>query len=300
MDIRHLKYFIAVAEEANITHAAERLHISQPGLSAQLAALEEELGHRLIERGARGIALTEKGLLLKRRAEDLVNLAERVAAEVKGSDSGDLAGTIAIGAGETPAFAIVAKAASILREAHPGVDFAITSGNGEDLLGRLKEGTLDFAVLIGPGRYDGLDYFTLPHMHRWGLLTAKDSPLAKKKLISPSDARSVPLIVSRQSMVAEFLAGWLGVSLATCNVVATYNLLYNAAALVTSGLGSAICLDDVTPQVFSSDLVFRPFGPDLTSDVYLAWRKNAPLPPAASALIDIIKSTSSNVSESFA
>ncbi len=289
MDLRILRYFLAVAEEGNITRASERLHVSQPALSTQLAALEDELGQKLFERGARGIELTEKGIALKRRADDLVDLAERIEAEIKSGDSNELSGTISIGAGETPAFRFVARAAKELRRANPRLNFSVSSGNGEDILAHLLEGTLDLGVLVGPGRYEGFDYLTLPYTHHWGLAVEKYSPLAAKKRISPKDVRGIPLICSRQGMVKEFLAGWFGCPFGKLDVVATYNLIYNAAALVEAGLGVAICIDGMIPQEFADRVVFRPFAPALISDVYLAWRKNATLSFAANALVDAVR-----------
>ena len=289
MDLRILRYFLAVAEEGNITRASERLHVSQPALSTQLAALEDEFGQKLFERGARGIELTEKGIALKRRADDLVDLAERIEAEIKSKDSGELVGTLSIGAGETPAFRFVARAAEELRRTNPRLNFSVSSGNGEDILAHLREGTLDLGVLVGPGRYEGFDYLTLPYAHHWGLAVEKDSPLAAKKRISPKDARGIPLICSRQGMVKEFLAGWFGCPFGKLDVVATYNLIYNAAVFVEAGLGAAICIDGMIPQEFADRVVFRPFAPALVSDVYLAWRKNAALSPAASALVDAVR-----------
>ena len=289
MDLRILRYFLAVADERNITRAANRLHVSQPALSTQLAALEDELGQKLFERGARGITLTEKGLALKRRADDLVDLAERIESEIKSKDSDELAGTLSIGAGETPAFRSVARAADELRRSNPRLHFSVTSGNGEDIVAHLREGTFDLGVLIGPGRYDGFDYLTLPYTHRWGLAVRKDSPLAAKKRIPPKDARGIPLICSRQAMVKEFLAGWFGCPFGKLDVVANYNLIYNAAVFVEAGLGAAVCIDGMIPQEFAERIVFRPFAPALVSDVYLAWRKNAALPPAANVLLAAIR-----------
>ena len=291
MDIRILRYFIAVAEEGNITKAASRLHVSQPALSMQLAALEEELGQRLLERGARGIELTEKGLALKRRADDLVDFAERIESEMKTSDGAEFEGTVSMGAGETPAFRFVARAAEELHRKNPKLCFSVSSGNGEDIVAHLREGTFDLGVLIGPGRYDGFDYLTLPYTHHWGLAVRKDSPLAAKKRISPKDAREIPLICSRQAMVKEFLAGWFGCPFGKLEVVANYNLIYNAAVFVEAGLGAAICIDGMIPQEFAERVVFRPFAPALVSDVYLAWRKNAVLSPSARALVDTIRAT---------
>ena len=295
MDMRILKYFLAVADEGNITRAAARLHVSQPTLSTQLAALEDELGHKLFERSARGIALTEKGIALRRRADDLVDLAERIEAEIKAEDSGELVGTVSIGAGETPAFRFVARAAEELHRTNPKLCFSVSSGNGEDIVAHLREGTFDLGVLVGPGRYDGFDYLTLPYTHHWGLAVRKDSPLAAKKRISPKDTRGIPLICSRQAMVKEFLAGWFGCPFGKLEVVATYNLIYNAAVFVDAGLGAAVCIDGMIPQEFAERVVFRPFAPALTSDVYLAWRRNAVLPPAAAALVDAIRQMNADV-----
>ena len=281
MDLRILRYFLAVADEGNITRAAERLHVSQPALSTQLAALEGEFGHKLLERS--------EGLALRQRADDLVDLAERVEAEIKASDTDEIVGTVSIGAGETPAFRFVARAADELHRTNPKLCFSVSSGNGEDIVAHLREGTFDLGVLIGPGRYDGFDYLTLPYTHHWGLAVRKDSPLAAKKRISPKDARGIPLICSRQAMVKEFLAGWFGCPFGRLEVVANYNLIYNAAVFVEAGLGAAVCIDGMIPQEFAERVVFRPFAPALVSDVYLAWRKNATVSPAASALIAAVR-----------
>ena len=294
MDLRILRYFLAVADEGNITRAAERLHVSQPALSTQLAALEDELGHKLLERSARGITLTEKGLALRQRADDLVDLAERVEAEIKASDTDEIVGTVSIGAGETPAFRFVARAAEELHRANPKLCFSVSSGNGEDIVAHLREGTFDLGVLVGPGRYDGFDYLTLPYAHHWGLAVRKDSPLAAKKRISPKDVRGIPLICSRQAMVKEFLAGWFGCPFGRLDVVANYNLIYNAAVFVEAGLGAAVCIDGMIPQEFAECVVFRPFAPALVSDVYLAWRKNAALSPAAAAFVETVRNMSAD------
>ena len=299
MDLRILRYFLAVAEEGNITKAAARLHVSQPALSTQLAALEDELGQLLFERGARGIKLTEKGLVLKRRADDLVDFAERIESEVKANCDAELEGTVSIGAGETPAFRFIARAAAQLARDNPRLRFSISSGNGEDILIHLREGVHDLALLVGPGRYEGFDYLTLPYTHRWGLLLAADSPLASKKRIVPADTKGIPLISSRQAMVREFISGWLGFPYSRLDVVATYNLFYNAAMFVEAELGSAICIDGVIPHEFASRVVFRPFSPSLVSDVYLAWRKNAALSPAAAALVETVRTIASHAEENY-
>ena len=184
----------------------------------------------------------------------------------------------------------MARAAEELHRSNPKLQFSVSSGNGEDIIAHLREGTFDLGVLIGPGRYDGFDYLTLPYEHRWGLAVRKDSPLAAKRRISPKDARGIPLICSRQAMVKEFLAGWFGCPFGKLDIVANYNLIFNAAVFVEAGLGAAVCINGMIPQEFADSVVFRPFAPALVSDVYLAWRKNATLSPAAIVLLAAVRS----------
>ena len=289
MDIWPLKYFLAVARAGNLTRAAETLHISQPALSMRLAELERELGHPLFVRGARGMTLTEKGALLMRRAEDLVELAERIESEIRADDVKGLSGTIAIGAGETVAFTPVADAIKSLCAENPNLHIDITSGNGEDIQARIQSGTIDLGLFVGPGRYKGYDHIAMPHVLRWGLIMRRDAPLASRQSIRAKDLDGIPILLTRQMMVGEFLSGWLGHACGALNIVCTYNLAYNAALMVAAGLGSAICIDNVIPAAFADSIVFRPFAPALSSDAYLAWRKDVPLSPAANALVERIR-----------
>ena len=288
MELRILRYFLAVAEERSFSRAAERLHVSQPALSQQLAAYESEIGSKLFVRSSKRIELTEKGRVLLRHARDIVELATRTEESLKADTDKGLSGTIVIGAGEVTAFGRLAKAMKSLHEAHPKLDFKIISGNGEDLAGGLANGTIDLALFVGPGRYEEFDYQKLPDTHRWGLLLKANDPLARKKVITPKDLPKAAVITSRQRMVMNFLSGWLGQPFSSLNVVATYNLLYNAAHLVNEGLGAAICLDGLLPAAFSNKLVFRPFSPVLTSDAYLAWKRGTTPSTAALALIKLL------------
>lgn len=288
MELRILNYFLAVADEGSFSRAAERLHVSQPALSQQLASYENEIGAKLFNRTSRHLELTEKGRLLLGRARDIVELATRTEASLKSTDTNELSGTLVIGAGEVTAFGRLAVAMTALREKHPHLTFRIISGNGEDLAGGLANGTIDLALFVGPGRYEEFDYQELPDSHRWGLLLKADDSLARKKAITPKDLPKTSVITSRQRMVMNFLSGWLGQPFSNLNIAATYNLLYNAAHLVSEGLGAAICLDGLLPAIFSDKLVFRPFSPVLTSDAYLAWKRGTTPSPAARALIDLM------------
>lgn len=288
MELRILNYFLAVADEGSFSRAAERLHVSQPALSQQLAAYENEIGAKLFNRTSRHLELTEKGRLLLGRARDIVELATRTEATLKSTNTNELSGTLVIGAGEVTAFGRLAVALTKLRTRHPRLTFRIISGNGEDLAGGLENGTIDIALFVGPGRYEDYDYIAIPETHRWGLVLPQNDPLATKPAITPSDLLNRPLITSRQRLVQNFLTGWLGKPISKLNIVATYNLLYNAAHLVNAGLGAAICIDGLIPAVFSERLVFRPFRPTLTSDAYLAWRRGTTPSPAARALLDLL------------
>ena len=189
----------------------------------------------------------------------------------------------------TPAFAAVARAAAALRAGNPNLKITVTSGNGEQIDEAVRAGVLDLALFVGPGRIPGYDYLVLPHVHRWGLYLRADSPLAARRFIAPKHLAGIPILVSRQMFVTEFLSGWLGRDISTLDVAATYNLAYNALALVSSGLGAAVCIDGVQPSAFARHLVFRPFRPALESDVYLAWKQGHPLSPAAAALLSRLR-----------
>jgi len=289
MELRTLRNFAAVVRAGNVTRAAAALHISQPALSAQIRELEQELGVPLLVRRARGVEPTERGAALLRRADDIVSLADRAKEEVRAPSGGGLGGTLAIGAGETAAFGAIARAAAALRAENPRLSFAVTSGNGAQIDEAIRAGTMDLALFVGPGRFDGYDYFVLPHVHRWGLFLRRDDPLASRRAIARGALSGRPLLASRQAGVAEFLAGWLGRDVASLDIAATFNLAYNACLLVEAGLGAAIGIDGLLPAAFADVLVFRPFRPALESDVYLAWRKGAVLPPAAAALVERVR-----------
>ncbi len=289
MELRTLRNFAAVARAGNVTRAAAALHVSQPALSMQLRELEEEMGGPLLVRRPRGVEPTELGSRLLRRADDILALADRTRDELRGAGAGGLSGTLAVGAGETLAFAPVADAIRTLCAENPRLRVDLTSGNGEDIGARIRNGTLDLAFFVGPGRYRGFDYIAIPHAITWGLMLRRDAPLASRRTIRAKDLGGLPLLLTRQAMVGEFLSGWLGHDCGKLNVVCTYNLAYNAAVMVASGLGAAVCIDGLVPSSYAERVVFRPFAPAVSSDAYLAWRKDVPLSPAAAALVDRVR-----------
>ena len=289
MELRVLRYFLAVVREESITAAAESLHLTQPTLSRQLMELEEELGTPLLIRGARNqkITLTEKGMLLRRRAEELVELADKAQAEMH-TDEAEVGGDVSIGGGETEGMRLVAKATKELQQAYPSIRYHLYSGNAEDVKERLDKGLLDFGVFIGPTNLDKYEYFALPSVDTWGLLMRKSDPLASRHSIAPGELHGLPLLVSRQRMGNELFSQWLGSDPSALHTVATYNLVYNASLMVSEGVGYAICLDKLI-NTAGTDLCFVPLEPQLTAGIRFAWKKYQPFTKAAELFLDRIR-----------
>lgn len=272
MDIRVLQYFLAVAREANITKAAESLNMTQPPLSRQLKELEEELGKQLFIRGNHRVTLTEEGMILRKRAEEMVELMEKTKAEVSSSGE-NISGEIYIGGGETEGIRLIAKVAEKIRRKHPGISYHLFSGNAEDVTERLDRGLLDFGILIEPADIKKYDFIRLPTKDRWGLLMRRDHPLAEKNGVQPEDLQGLPLIASRQSLAHNELSGWLGKQYESLHIVSTYNLLYNASLMVEENVGCALCLDNIIPEYENSPLCFRPLEPQITVGLDIVWKK---------------------------
>lgn len=274
MDLKSLRYFLTIAEEGSISAAAESLNLSQPNISRQMTLLEKELGAKLFERGSRRIVLTEEGMLLRRRAVEILQLADTAVTEI-GSAGKDVIGTVRIGCGETDAMRVVARAIRRFSETHPMVRFELHSGNAEDVSDLLERGLVDFGVLIEPTDKTRYDYLSFPTDIRWGALVRRDDPLARMYGVSPSDISGRRVIVSRQNMAANGISGWMGPDFLEPDVVATYNLLFNASLLVSEGVGIALCLEGIVNTSGDSDLVFVPFEPELRVGMSLVWKKNS-------------------------
>ena len=274
MELRVLQYFLAVAREQNISAAAGSLHLTQPTLSTQLKALEEELGKQLLVRGTKGsrkVTLTQEGMLLRKRAEEILSLVQKTEEEITRSDE-HVAGEISIGAGETDVVRCFARTAKKLQQRYPDIRYRISSGNAEYVLEYLDKGLIDFGLLFG--ETDSLKYrsLELPARDTWGVLLRRDSPLAEKEAISPQDLWDQPLIVSHQRGGSDHLPQWLGKEYSQLNVVATYNLVFNASLLVEEGVGCALCLDKLI-HTQGTSLCFRPFTPRLEASACLVWKK---------------------------
>lgn len=269
MELRVLRYFLEVAREENITAAAESLHITQPTLSKQLMDLEDELGKQLFIRGKRRITLTEDGILLRKRASEIIELVEKAESELQNNDE-LVVGDVYIGAAETDGIKLIAKLCKNLQDKYPNIHYHLFSGNSEDVLEKLDKGLVDFAILFEPSDLKKYNHIKLPVYNNWGLLMKKDNPLAKLEYIKPKNLLNIPLIFSKQALDNNELAGWFGQNVEKLNIVTTYNLIYNASFFVEEGFGSALTLDNL---VNNPTLCFRPLEPNLKSNLVMAWKK---------------------------
>ena len=271
MELRVLRYFLAVAREESITRAAEALHLSQPTLSRQLRDLEEELGKELLIRQPRRVLLTEDGMILRKRAEEILSLVEKAESEIR-TDGEALAGDIYIGAGETKGAHVLTRTAARLQARHPNLRFHMFSGDTVNVVEQLDKGLIDFGLIFDPVDYTKYQVLPLPEQDTWGVLMRADSPLAAKESVTVEDLRGLPLILSRQSLDNDTLADWFGTPLARLPVAATYNLAYNASLMVADGMGYALCLDRIISAEVGA-LAFRPLDPPKRAGMSVIWKK---------------------------
>ena len=272
MELRVLRYFVTVAREENITKAAEKLNITQPTLSRQLHQLEEEFGKKLFKRGNHDIKLTEDGYLLRKRAEEILDLVEKTESEMTSQDE-DISGDIYIGAGETDAFRLIAKTVKEIQENHPDVRFHNVSCDSIDVIDKLNKGLVDFGILFEPSNYMDFEHIKFPVHDIWGVLMRKDSDLAKNKYITSEMLMNRPLIVSRQMMNGLDFPKWLGLPKEQIKISATSNLIFNGSLLVDEGIGYAVTLDRLINCTGDSNLVFRPLHSHKSAQMYLVWKK---------------------------
>lgn len=284
-----LKYFLAVAREGSITGAANSLHLTQPTLTRQLQDLEKELKQKLLIRGKYKVSLTPEGMMLRKRAEEIVEMVEKTEAEFL-SITDSVTGDVYIGGGESDSMKYIAEIIKEIQADYPGIKFHIFSGNAEDVTEKLDKGLLDFGVLIQPVDLSKYDNIPLPEKDVWGVIMRKDSPLAKKDYIELEDLRNLPLINSRQAMrkIAsknDFIE-WFQGEFENLNTVATINLVYNAAIMVRAGIGYAITLDKLVDTSQESMLCFRPLKPHLESGLDIVWKKYQVFSPAAKIFLE--------------
>ncbi len=292
MEIRVLRYFLTVAREGSITRAANFLHLTQPTLSRQLQDLEKELGQKLFVRGSHNISLTPEGMILRKRAEEIVDMVDKTESVFR-SISDTVSGDVYIGGGETESMKYIAEVVKNMQDEYPAIKYHLYSGNAEDVTERLDKGLLDFGILIQPTDLSKYEYITLPSKDVWGVLMKKNSTLASKEEIKLDDLYGLPLICSRQvvrrtSVKNDFLE-WFGGNFEKMNVVATYNLVYNARIMVEEGIGYALTLDKLVNTMHTSNIVFRPLSPKLESGLDIVWKKYQIFSPAANLFLSKLK-----------
>ena len=288
METRLLRYFITVAKEENISRAAKSLHMTQPTLSRQMMELEKEVGSTLFIRGNRRITLTEEGILLRKRAHEIIDLIDKTEAELA-VPTENVSGNIYIGGGETYAMELIALVIQELKQEHPQIKFHIYSGNAIDVTDKLDHGLLDFGLLIGSSNFTNYESIELPATETWGILMKKDSELSSRKVIKAEDLWDLPLIISKQSLTEKELTNWLKKNNDELNIVATYNLVYNASILVKQGLGYALALDKLINTTGESNLQFVPLSPNVETKLNIVWKRNQVFPKAAELFLKKLK-----------
>ena len=272
MEIRLLKYFLAIAREENITKAAELLHISQPSLSVQLKELEKEIGKELIIRGKRKITLTDEGILLKKRAEEIISLVEKTEKELI-NDSFDISGDIAIGSGETEGINMLLNIISELKKQYPNIHYHLFSGDAEAITERIDKGLLDFGILIEPVDITKYNRIKLNINDIWGLLIKDDYLLPDKKIIEPNDLLNIPLITPNRSGLKLEISSWLKKDNTNLNIIATYNLINHATTLVKHNFGNALVLNNLIKDIDTDGLKFYPLHPKIEVEFSFVWKK---------------------------
>lgn len=289
MDIRILRYFLAVAREENMTKAAEQLHVTQPTLSKALRSLEEELGKKLFTRHSFSIRLTEEGQLLRNRAEDLVSMADKITQEFVTLDD-ITGGDIYFGLAESFQIRYLAREIRDFRRQYPDLRYHITSGDTEQVTEKLDKGLLDFAVLVGKPDESRYEYVQFPEPDKWGLVFRDEDPLAEKEVITVDDLIGLPLFCSEQSWRND-LPTWCGERVRELHLEGSFRLSYNASLFAKEGLGYLLTLDHLVDTSAVSGLVFRPLTPPLTTELYLIWKKYQAFSPIAQRFLKHVQAS---------
>lgn len=287
IDIRILRYFLAVAREQSITRASESLHIAQPTLSKQLMELEQELGKTLLIRGKRKVTLTEDGVRLRKRAEEIVNLMEKTQREIT-SDPQSISGEVSIGGKPTHT---ILNAATALRNRYADIQFHFFNSDAATLIEQLDHGGLDFAILLPPVDIQKYESICLPDVSQWGLLMESSSPLASAPHITREQLASVPLIVNQRTRLQREIALWAETEPEQLNIAATYNVLHgDPVALAKSGLGYVLAPREPLAAEPDNSCCFKPLRPPLELHYTLAWKRYSAFSRAAEAFLETVRS----------
>lgn len=289
MEIRALKYFLAIAKEENMTKAAEALHISQPALTKQMHNLEAELGKKLFSRHSFSLELTAEGKLLQKRAEDLLALATKITEEFAALDD-NVGGDIYFGSGESYQLSHLAKLIRHFKTKHPHFHYHLVSGDTEQVTEKLNKGLLDFAIIAEEPDLKHYYALTLPQVDTWGVLMPATASLAKKAKITWEDLKELPLFCSEQGW-KEDIPRWCGSKIKELNLEGTYRLVYNASVFAKEGLGYVLSFNHLVDVSPGSGLVFRPLSPKLETNMYIIWKKDQIFTPIAERFKDVLQST---------
>ena len=287
MEIRVLRYFLEIARESNMSRAAKILHVSQPTLSKQMKELESELGKKLFHRGSTSVSLTDEGMLLRKRAEDILTMVDKTTSEFLELDN-ITGGEVHIGCAESHQIKYLAWVIKDFKEAYPRFRYHLTSGNTEQVVERLDRGLIDFAFIVEPPNLERYNHIEIPGTDIWGLAIRKDHPLAEKKEIVFADLTGIDLICSEQGMKFD-IARWCGENTDQLKLSGTINLCYNGGIFVEEGLGGMLTFDRLVNTGDDSNLCFRPLSPRLETKMYIIWKKYQVFTPVAELLLDELK-----------
>lgn len=295
MELIQMKYFLAVAREESISRAADFLYITQPSLTRQIQNMEKEVGQPLFVRGKK-MRLTEAGQLLRRRAEEILALYEKTESELLHPQE-NVGGDVYLGGGETRAMHILLRAAQKMRTQYPDIRLHIHSGDIADVCEHVDKGLLDFGLVIEPADLTKYESLRLPFTERWGLILSKRHPLAEKKEIAPEDLRGVRLIQSRHSLPKSNVTEWYKSVAQDIEIVATYNLVYNAALMAEAEIGCVLCIDGLINTTGESKVCFRPLSPPVTAHVDVIWKKYQIFSRAAQIFLQFLREELSATTE---
>lgn len=287
MEIRVLRYFLEIARTSNMSRAAETLHISQPTLSKQMKDLEQELGKKLFRRGSSSVSLTDEGMLLRKRAEDILDMVDKTTDEFKALDT-VTGGEVHIGCAESHQIKYLARTIKKFKEDYPLFRYHLTSGNTEQVVERLDRGLIDFAVIVEPPNLSKYNYIEVPEANTWGLIMKKDDPLAIRDSIEVDDLIGLPIICSAQAMQVD-IPRWCGEKADMLNLSGTTNLAYNGSVFVKEGVGYMLSFDKLINTSTTSPLIFRPLNPPLETKMYVIWKKYQVFTPIAELLLKELK-----------
>lgn len=288
MELRDLEYFMTIVREGSLTGAAKALHLSQPGITRSLKALEDELGKQLIIRGSRRVVLTEEGMVLRRRAEELLRLADRTKSEIMSPDT-VIEGDIYICAGETKGIHFLTQAARRLMDRNPGVRINISSGDRTDVTEELEKGLIDFGLLLEPIDATQYDFIPIPYEDVWGVIMRKDAPLAAQEFVRPEELIGLPLILPRGGDYAKSGSRILGLKPEQLHVAATYSLIFNAGLMAADGIGYVVGLDQILELGEGSELCFRPLEPAVTGRMNVVWKRYQMMSRQAEAFLEELR-----------